>query len=429
MAPELLVLALIVQQIPVPGSVPKSTAASVFATAAPSVVVVEALDASGGRVALGSGVVVANHEVVTNCHVIKAGISLRVHQRKSRSVATLLSADQDHDLCTLKVPELSAPPARIRGNEPLQVGENVYALGAPQGLELTISEGLVSSLREHEGAFLIQTSAAISPGSSGGGLFDQAGKLVGITTFSVTGGQNLNFALPVAWFFRDAAAASADLQRKPTPKIGTSSAANTAQPGADVVSDEKPNRTKRASWSSSGWLTFRWGMGVGDVNDQLADRSSKGAVKATGQLRCDAITGSGRDQMCSLAADYHQLSLSGASPDLTFVFAKGRLWIVYVAFEKSSDVESVKKLFKALSLSLKHKYGPPEDVSDADDRVPTVRMASESWYQERLGIELSLTEIIKNNEEDGANVDLRYSDPLANKKLTKESRDKEAENL
>jgi S1-C subfamily serine protease len=79
------------------------------------------------------------------------------------------------------------------------VGERVYAIGAPEGLELTISEGLVSGLREYENVRVIQTSAAISHGSSGGGLFDVNGRLIGITTFSLKEGQNLNFALPGEW--------------------------------------------------------------------------------------------------------------------------------------------------------------------------------------------------------------------------------------
>jgi tetratricopeptide (TPR) repeat protein len=75
----------------------------------------------------------------------------------------------------------------------------VYAIGAPEGLELTFSEGIISSLRDFDGSQYIQTSAAISQGSSGGGLFDTEGRLVGITAFFIAEGQNLNFALPAGW--------------------------------------------------------------------------------------------------------------------------------------------------------------------------------------------------------------------------------------
>lgn len=99
------------------------------------------------------------------------------------------------------------PVQGIRISETLRVGERVFAVGAPEGLELTLSEGIVSRLEraepltdgKPESVKRIQTTAPISPGSSGGGLFDQQGNLIGITTSSVVGGQNLNFALPAGY--------------------------------------------------------------------------------------------------------------------------------------------------------------------------------------------------------------------------------------
>src|SRR5450830_1754760 len=78
-------------------------------------------------------------------------------------------------------------------------GQHVYSLGSPRGLELTFGEGLVSALRPRAGMPLpiIQTTAPISPGSSGGGLFDEFGRVIGITTFFRVESQNLNFAMPV----------------------------------------------------------------------------------------------------------------------------------------------------------------------------------------------------------------------------------------
>lgn len=90
-------------------------------------------------------------------------------------------------------------PVEIVPSSDLATGERVYAVGAPEGLELTFSEGVISGLRDTEGVHMIQTSAPISPGSSGGGLFDVAGNLVGVTSFQAKEGQNLNFALPGEW--------------------------------------------------------------------------------------------------------------------------------------------------------------------------------------------------------------------------------------
>ena len=79
----------------------------------------------------------------------------------------------------------------------LKVGERVYTIGSPRGLQRSLGEGLVAGLRNREGLRLIQTGAAAAPGSSGGGLFDAAGNLVGITTFAI-GGEQVNFAIAAA---------------------------------------------------------------------------------------------------------------------------------------------------------------------------------------------------------------------------------------
>ncbi len=165
----------------------------------PSVVVIDILDAKGKSIGQGSGVVIGAGQVITNCHVAQGGKSLQVRQSGKTFKATLQYADPDRDLCQLSVPDLQAASITLGTAKKLRVGQRVYAIGAPQGLELTLSEGLISSLRPYEDSQYIQTSAAISPGSSGGGLFDDQGRLIGITTFYLDEGQNLNFALPVDW--------------------------------------------------------------------------------------------------------------------------------------------------------------------------------------------------------------------------------------
>jgi S1-C subfamily serine protease len=176
-----------------------ATAQEVFERVAPSVMVVIALDAKDRLVMQGSGVVTGKDEVTTNCHVAKAGERIQVRQATKAYDATLHYADSDRDLCQLNVKGLTVPPVPMSMANSLKVGQQVYAIGAPQGLELTLTQGLISSLRPYEGSQLIQTDAAVSPGSSGGGLFDADSRLIGITSFQFTKGQNLNFALPVDW--------------------------------------------------------------------------------------------------------------------------------------------------------------------------------------------------------------------------------------
>jgi S1-C subfamily serine protease len=170
-----------------------------FRQVAPSVVVVRKIQ-DGRAVAEGSGVVIAKDRVVTCAHVIEAHDSIVVTRLGQQWPATVESYDRNRDLAELSVAGLGSPAVRASSAAP-KVGQRVYAVGAPMGLELTLSEGLISGLRPvpSEQRPIIQTSAAISPGSSGGGLFDARGRLVGIASAQLIEGQSLNFALPVTW--------------------------------------------------------------------------------------------------------------------------------------------------------------------------------------------------------------------------------------
>ena len=171
----------------------------IFQTNRNSIVVVRSASEAGGRSSQGSGVVIADEEVVTNCHVAISSSDIIVRTETQSLPAKLRYRDQGHDLCQLTVRGLKAKPVTRAAVATVAVGAKVYAIGAPQGLELTLSDGVVSSLRNLGGTSLIQTNAAISPGSSGGGLFDSSGRLIGITTFQSRTGQNLNFAVPTDW--------------------------------------------------------------------------------------------------------------------------------------------------------------------------------------------------------------------------------------
>ena len=105
----------------------------------------------------------------------------------------------ERDLCQVHTPQMQAPPVARGSVKNLAVGQPVYIISAPQGLSLTFTAGIISALRPVLGSVLIQTDAAVSPGSSGGGLFDRAGRLIGMPCFQLQEGQHLNFALPVDW--------------------------------------------------------------------------------------------------------------------------------------------------------------------------------------------------------------------------------------
>lgn len=184
--------------------------AGVFDKVSPSVWAVRALDETERPVAYGSGVVVGPGRMVTNCHVIDQAQIIQVRRENVSYGAALEYADRGRDLCTLTIKGFSAPAVEIGKLADVKVGARVYAVGNPERLALTLSEGIVSGLRsDHKGLSLdkdlslIQTTAPLSPGSSGGGLFDEHGRLVGITTLTLLGhertAQNLNFAIPAQW--------------------------------------------------------------------------------------------------------------------------------------------------------------------------------------------------------------------------------------
>jgi tetratricopeptide (TPR) repeat protein len=191
-----------------PASADTPPAASVTA-ALSGVVTVRAIDIEDRIAGEGSGVVVARATVITNCHVIRYAKSISVNDGKKTHSARRTLGDVERDLCRLEVDTLDAPAVTQRAGATLAIGDRVHAIGNPLGLGVSVSSGLVSNLLTGDSAPIIVVSASLSPGSSGGGLFDDQGRLVGITTGTMVAGQNTNIALPSEWI--------TDLARTGTP--------------------------------------------------------------------------------------------------------------------------------------------------------------------------------------------------------------------
>lgn len=164
-----------------------------------SVVLVEVFDKKSHKVGQGSGVIIGKDQVLTNIHVIEGGAEVRVTDAGSSvtmDIDGILSYDATNDLVVLVVPTVHNPPP-IGLSSKSKVGERVTAVGNPLGLTGSVSEGIISGFREIDGRHLIQMTTPISPGSSGGALFNSRGKLIGITVAHLQGGQNLNLAVPI----------------------------------------------------------------------------------------------------------------------------------------------------------------------------------------------------------------------------------------
>lgn len=159
-------------------------------------------DANGQPKSLGSGFFVREGEIASNFHVVEGsarGYAKVVGQKTKYDIEGVTAVDAERDLVVLKVSATSTPSLAVGKSEDVQVGEPVYAVGNPQGLEGTFSQGIVSSIREVGTDKLLQITAPISPGSSGGPVLNTKGDVIGVSVATFRGGQNLNFAIPSSY--------------------------------------------------------------------------------------------------------------------------------------------------------------------------------------------------------------------------------------
>jgi S1-C subfamily serine protease len=155
-----------------------------------------------GDLSQGSAVAISASLLLTNYHVVEGCYHILVRQGERETLAKIAGRDKDRDMCVLVVQDFRLSPVRsVQMFEKLAVGQKAYTIGAPFGLENTLGDGLISGLRVLKGMKLIQTTAQISTGSSGGGLFDDCGNLIGITTFLLRDAQNINFAIAASQYW------------------------------------------------------------------------------------------------------------------------------------------------------------------------------------------------------------------------------------
>ena len=153
---------------------------------------------------LGTGFVVrADGWIATNLHVVIGGPRVKVTLRDGREleVVEVLAASPDHDLALVRVEATGLPTLALGDSDAMRPGDPIVAIGNPMGLEDTVSNGLVSARRkvDKSGFEVLQVSAPIAPGSSGGPLFNDHGEVIGIATAIMQSGQNLNFGVPIRY--------------------------------------------------------------------------------------------------------------------------------------------------------------------------------------------------------------------------------------
>jgi hypothetical protein len=165
----------------------------------PAVVKLESFDSKGQPKGLGTGFVVgSNGLIATNYHVIRSAYHVRVTcaNRDTYDVAGVVSFDELKDFAILRVAAFDLPVIELGNSNQVVDLEEVIAIGHPLGLH-TSSTGVISGRPQENGFSMLQTTAPISPGNSGGPLINLKGQVIGIITAQMSEGQNLNFALPI----------------------------------------------------------------------------------------------------------------------------------------------------------------------------------------------------------------------------------------
>jgi tetratricopeptide (TPR) repeat protein len=165
----------------------------------PSVVKVQVSNDKGNR-GIGSGVVVSQDHVVTNCHVVANSRGIAVTKNGESYQPVAMKADWHHDLCILKFDGLPIAPVALGDGAGLKYEQAVFSIGYPNNpMRPLTAFGKIKGLYHLDDAQVIRTSAAFRMGASGGALFDNAGNLIGINTFKSPGRNGNYYSLPVAW--------------------------------------------------------------------------------------------------------------------------------------------------------------------------------------------------------------------------------------
>lgn len=158
----------------------------------------------GGKILLGSGVIIGPGRVATNCHITQRAKTVVISKGAVRYDAVSQRADVSRDLCIVEVPTMEAPSAhlsvaKLGQASRLSVGEPLYLYGFPRAIGIAFSQGQVQSLHPYQSSLIIETSADFSEGASGGGIFNDEGELIGLATFFSAGYERHYYAIPSDW--------------------------------------------------------------------------------------------------------------------------------------------------------------------------------------------------------------------------------------
>jgi len=176
------------------------SATEVFRRSVSAIVAIDCLGANNAKIGTASGFLVAdNGKILTNLHVIQQcqSLTVRLSNGDAYDSANVIDVDVRKDIALIRIKAVSLPVLALGDSNAIQVGEAVYSIGNPSGLQNTLQQGLVSGFRERTGYRVVQVSASINPGNSGGPVLDDQGNVIAIAAMKVVNAENLGFAIPI----------------------------------------------------------------------------------------------------------------------------------------------------------------------------------------------------------------------------------------
>ncbi len=176
------------------------TPRAIAAAALPSTVLLVLRNRITDTSKTGSGFFVGKDVIATNFHVIEDSHEgyVKIYGSKTTHEITGIIAYEINDLALLKVKGLRGKPLSLSRGNSVAIGDEIYAVSSPEGLEGTFSQGLVSGIRTTDSRTLLQITASISAGSSGGAVLNKRGEVIGVAVGGLVSGQSLNFAVPIS---------------------------------------------------------------------------------------------------------------------------------------------------------------------------------------------------------------------------------------
>lgn len=164
-----------------------------------SIAKIRSVNASGGR-STGTGVVVAENKVATNCHVLVNSVGMDIGAMGETYQPVGLQADWKHDVCILNFMFLPLKPAELGDSDHLQYEQEIFSIGFPGGPPKPLTTwGTIKALYPFDDSFVIRTSASFQMGASGSPLFNAKGEVIGLSTFKSPGRNAFFYNIPVQW--------------------------------------------------------------------------------------------------------------------------------------------------------------------------------------------------------------------------------------